>query len=156
MKCDLLLDSTDPMSFGRIFVHLVEHQLFLCRVRECPSSGSAAAHQTKLFPSSLHRRVTASRSTLSYYQTYNQHTSSLFHGQPIILRLFSYCSIGSLDGRHQGLWPMFRHQQTLGIDLSNAHKYHTLPHLRTGPCWLVPIGFRLLLAMNTNAQDKNN
>jgi len=156
MKCNLLLDSTDTVSFGGIIVHLVKHQLFFCSVRECPSSGTAAAHQTELFPSSFHRCVTASRSTLGYHQTCNQHTSSSFHGQPIILRLFSYCSIGSLDGRLQGLLPMFRRRQTLDIGLSDAHKYRTLPYLRTGPCWLVPIGFQLLLAMSTNARDKNS
>ena len=51
---------------------------------------------------------------------------------------------------------MFRHRQTLDIGLSDAHKYHTLLYLRTGPCWLVPIGFRLLLAMSMNPQDKNS
>jgi len=51
---------------------------------------------------------------------------------------------------------MFRRRQTLDIGLSDAHKYCTLPYLRTGPCWLVPIGFRLLLAMSTNARDDGN
>ena len=156
MKCNLLLDSTDTMSFGRIIVHLVKHQLFFCSVRECLSSGTMAAHQTELFPLLFHCCVTASWSTLGYHQTCNQHTSSSFHGQPIILWLFSYCSIGSLNGRLQGLLPMFHHQQTLDIGLSDAHKYRTLPYLWTGPCWLVPIGFWLLLAMSMNAQDKNS
>ena len=114
--------------------------------------GGIGAHQTELFPSSFHCCVTASQSTLGYHQTCNQHTSSLFHGQPIILRLFSYCSIGSLDGRLRGLC----HRQTLDIGLSDAHKYRTWPYLRTGRCWLVPIGFWLLLAMSTNTRDKNS
>ena len=156
MKCNLLLDSMNTMSFGGIIVHLVKHQLFFCSIRECLSSGTVAAHQTELFSSSFHHCVTASQSTLGYHQTCNQHTSSSFHGQPIILQLFSYCSIGSLDGRLQGLLPMFCHWQTLDIGLSDAHKYCTLPYLWTGPCWLVPIGFWLLLAMSTNTWDKNS
>ena len=57
MKCNRLLDSMDTVLFGGIIVLLVKHQLFFCSIRECPSSGTTAAHQTELFLSSFHRCV---------------------------------------------------------------------------------------------------
>lgn len=64
MEGNLVLDSMNPVSFCRVFVHLVDNQLFLGHVREWPCRWPTA-HQTEFFSTSLDCWITANMVSLS-------------------------------------------------------------------------------------------